>query len=236
MSAPSASRPPDTPAASVLPAGLLTKREAGRRNRRPVDAALLGTGSIVLALSAVIAKSARGHDRDVAHALATVLGWAGPVWRIIFVAVLVLALAVALEILLRRRWDLTRDLLVAGLLLVGMSMLLGGIVISKWIPVEPHLLSNWGYPEMRLGIATTVLVVAGPELVRPVRLLAIWLVPLAALGAVVLRRRAAVGGARRALPRSRQRRCRAAPLRDGGRRSTGGRHHSCVGDARRRGA
>ena len=51
--------------------------------------------------------------------------------------------------------------------------------------MEPHLLSQWGYPEVRLGAATTVLVVVGPELVRPVRLLAIWLVPLAALGAVV---------------------------------------------------
>jgi tRNA A-37 threonylcarbamoyl transferase component Bud32 len=156
---------------------LLTKTEPGRRNRRPIDAALLAAGSVVLALSAVIAKSAADNDKAVADALATVFGWAGPLWRTLFVAVIVLALAVAVDVLLQERWDLARDLLVAGLVLVGVSMLLGGIVASKWVPIEPHLLSNWGYPEVRLGVAM-------PELVRPVRLLAIWLVPLAALGAV----------------------------------------------------
>ena len=82
---------------------------------------------------------------------------------------------VADVLLRRRRWALARDLLGAALVLVGVSMLLGGTVASEWIPIEPHLLSDWGYPELRLGIATAVLVVVGPELVRPVRLLAIWL-------------------------------------------------------------
>src|SRR5262249_10841721 len=39
-------------------------------------------------------------------------------------------------------------------------------------------------PELRLAGATAVLAVVGPELVRPVRLFAIWLIPLATLGAV----------------------------------------------------
>jgi uncharacterized membrane protein YbhN (UPF0104 family)/tRNA A-37 threonylcarbamoyl transferase component Bud32 len=176
---------PHRPALHTWNGGLLTKTEPGRRNRRPVDGVVLAAASVLLALSAVIASSAVRHDVAVANALATVLGWAGPLWRTIFVAVLALALAVAVDVLLRRRWDLARDLLVAGLVLVGVAMLLGGVVASKWLPVEPHLLSQWGYPEIRLGVATTVLVVAGPELVRPVRLLAIWLVPLASLGAVV---------------------------------------------------
>jgi uncharacterized membrane protein YbhN (UPF0104 family)/tRNA A-37 threonylcarbamoyl transferase component Bud32 len=48
------------------------------------------------------------------------------------------------------------------------------------------MLSQWGYPELRLAAATAVIVVVGPELVRPVRLVAGWLILLASLGAVVL--------------------------------------------------
>jgi uncharacterized membrane protein YbhN (UPF0104 family)/tRNA A-37 threonylcarbamoyl transferase component Bud32 len=141
--------------------------------------------AIVLGLSAVIASSASQQDEDVANALTTVLGWAGGFWRTVFVLLLGLALVIVADVLLRRRWDLARDLLVAAVVLGGPAIVLAGTVESDWLPVEAHVLSRWGYPELRLAGATAVLVVVGPELVRPVRLLATWLVPLAALGAVV---------------------------------------------------
>jgi glycosyltransferase 2 family protein len=163
---------------------LLTETETGRRNRRTIDSVVLAAAAIVLGLSAVIASQAPGNDEDVAQALATVLGWAGAVWRTVFVGLLALAAVVVVAVLLRRRWDLVRDLLVDAVLLVGSAVLLGGAVVSDWFPIEPHLLSQWGYPELRIAAATSVLVVVGPELVRPVRVVAAWLVPLAALGAI----------------------------------------------------
>jgi hypothetical protein len=165
---------------------LLTKTEPGRRNRRTVDSVFLATGALVVGLSAVIASSAPEHDEEVAQALATVLGWAGGLWRTVFVGALGLALAIVVEVLLRRRWDLACDLLIAGVILVGAATILSGVVESDWLPVEPHVLSKWGYPEPRLAGVTAILVVVGPELVRPVRVLAAWLVPLAALGGVVV--------------------------------------------------
>jgi uncharacterized membrane protein YbhN (UPF0104 family)/tRNA A-37 threonylcarbamoyl transferase component Bud32 len=164
---------------------LLTKTEAGRRNRRTIDSVTLAVAAMVVGLSAVIASSATDHDVAVAHALATVLGWAGGLWRTVFVLALVLALAVVVDVLLQRRWDLTRDLLVAALILFAAAPILGGVVESDWLPVEAHVLSQWGYPELRLAGATAVFVVVGPELVRPVRLVAACLVPTAALGAIV---------------------------------------------------
>jgi uncharacterized membrane protein YbhN (UPF0104 family)/tRNA A-37 threonylcarbamoyl transferase component Bud32 len=145
---------------------------------------VLGGAALILGLSAVIASSAPEHDEDVAQALATVLGWAGAAWRTVFVCLLALAMVIVAEVLLRRRWDLARDLLVDAVLLLGSAVLLGGAVVSDWVPLEPHLLSQWGYPELRLAAATMVLVVVGPQLVRPVRLIGAWLVPLAALGAI----------------------------------------------------
>jgi uncharacterized membrane protein YbhN (UPF0104 family)/tRNA A-37 threonylcarbamoyl transferase component Bud32 len=165
---------------------LLAAAEPGRRNRRTIDGVVLAAGAIITGLAAVIASSARAQDEDVAQALITVLGWAEVLWRFVFVSALALALVIVAVVLVRRRWLLARDLAAALLLLVGLGMVLGRIVESDWFPLEPHLLSHWGFPELRLAAATAVLVVAGPELVQPVRRLATWLVPLAALGTVAL--------------------------------------------------
>jgi uncharacterized membrane protein YbhN (UPF0104 family)/tRNA A-37 threonylcarbamoyl transferase component Bud32 len=165
---------------------LLTTTEPGRRNRRTIDSVFLALAAVVIGLSAAIASSAPPEDEDVAEALATILGWADPFWQAVFIAVLALAAVIVVGVFLRRRWDLARDLLLAVLLVLGAAILLGRIVISDWFPLEAHVLSNWGYPELRLATATAVLVVVGPELVRNIRALATWLVPLAALGAVVI--------------------------------------------------
>jgi glycosyltransferase 2 family protein len=165
---------------------LLTATEPGRRNRRTVDGVFLLLAAIVIGLTAVVASETPHADADVAQALATLLGWANGFWRAAFVALLVLALVVVGDVLLRRRWSLARDLFVALLPLGTAGLVLGGVVESDWFPVKGHLLSQWGYPELRLAAASAVLVVAGPELVRWIRLLAVWLAPTAALGAVVL--------------------------------------------------
>jgi uncharacterized membrane protein YbhN (UPF0104 family)/tRNA A-37 threonylcarbamoyl transferase component Bud32 len=165
---------------------LLVDTEPGRRNRRTVDAVFLLLAAIVIGLTAVIASSTPGVDRDVAEALTTLFGWADALWRAAFVALLLLALVVLADALLRRHWGLARDLLVAVVPLAALGLTLGGVVESDWFPVKDHLLARWGYPELRLAAATAVLVVAGPELVRRVRVLAAWLVPLAALAAIVL--------------------------------------------------
>jgi uncharacterized protein (TIRG00374 family) len=156
------------------------------RNRRSIDAVFLLLAAVVLGLSAGIASAAPRQEHDVDDALRTVFGWAGGFWDAAFVSALVLALVVVVDVVLRRRWDLARDLLVAGLLMVGAATVLGGAVADNWLPIKVHILADWGYPELRLALATGVLVVVGPALVRPVRVLAFWLVPLAALGAIVL--------------------------------------------------
>ncbi|MGH3083468.1 MAG: lysylphosphatidylglycerol synthase domain-containing protein [Gaiellaceae bacterium] len=165
---------------------LLAAAEPGRRNRRTIDGVVLAAGAIVTGLAAVIASSAHAQDEDVAEGLITVLGWAEVLWRFVFVSALALALVIVAVVLVRRRWLLARDLAAALLLLVGLGIVLGRIVESDWFPLEPHLLSHWGFPELRLAAATAVIVVAGPELIQPVRRLATWLVPLAALGTVAL--------------------------------------------------
>jgi uncharacterized membrane protein YbhN (UPF0104 family)/tRNA A-37 threonylcarbamoyl transferase component Bud32 len=165
---------------------LLTASEPGRRNRRTVDGVFLLAAAITIGLTAVVASSTPEVDKNVGQALTTLFGWADAIWRAAFVALLLLATLVVADVLVRRRWSLARDLLVAAVPLAVAGMVLGGVVESDWFPVKGHLLSRWGYPELRLAAATAVFAVTGPELVRWVRVLALWLVPFAALGTVVL--------------------------------------------------
>ena len=122
----------------------------------------------MLGLTAVIAKNAPKTDEDVAHSLMTLFGWAGALWRTVFVATLVLTLVIVIDVLVQRRWRLARDLLVSALALIGTGAILGRVVASDWTPVELHVLSRWGYPELRVAAATAAIVVVAPELVRPI--------------------------------------------------------------------
>jgi glycosyltransferase 2 family protein len=166
--------------------GLLVPAARAPRNRRPSDVALAAAAAVVAGLAAVVAKSAPEVDNSIGDALDAVLGWAPYFWRIVFVLALALALVVVVDVVVRRRWILARDLLVALVVVAFAWIFLDRIVTTEWFQAEAHVVSNWGFPELRLAAAVAVLAVAGPELVRPVRLLAGWLVALAALGATVL--------------------------------------------------
>ena len=199
-------------------ATLLTQREQGRRNRRTIDSVSLGAAAIVIGLTAVVASSASAQDaassrpsrpcsdgprRSGASRSSSPSGFARRRRR--------RAGAPPLGPCARsaRR----------GRILLAATSVLGRTVESDWFPIEAHLLARWGYPELRLAGATAVFVVVGPELVRPVRVLAAWLVPLAALGAVVLGAALPSRRSGRARARARRRRARAAGVRHRGGRA-----------------
>jgi len=165
---------------------LLTVVEAGRRNRRTIDGVLVGIGAVITALAAAVAAGAPVQDKRVARSLVDVLGWAQGLWRALFVAALVLAALVIVDAVVQLRLILIRDLAAVILLEAALGILLARSIESAWLPFDNHLLSRWGFPELRIAWATGVLIVASPELVRPARRLALALVPLAALSAIVL--------------------------------------------------
>jgi glycosyltransferase 2 family protein len=174
------------PIRTVRTVRLLTPYERGRRNRRTIDGVLLAVAAAATGLAAAAAYAAPAQDNQVAKNVIAVLGWAEPLWRTAFVAALALAALVVVVVLYRRRWDLLRDIVVALALGLVLAVLLGRAVVADWLPFGNHLLSNWGFPEVRIAGVTAVLVVVAPEIVRPMRRLAVVLVLLAALASVVL--------------------------------------------------
>jgi glycosyltransferase 2 family protein len=165
---------------------MLTAPEPGRRNRRTIDGVLVAATAVLTGLAAVVAGSDPAVDEDIGQAVATVLGWAPGFWCALLLGTLALALIIVADALVRRRWLLVRDLLLALVLVNVIGGVLARIVDSEWFPIEVHPLSHWGFPELRMASVVAVIAVARPELVRPVRVLAIWLVGLASLGVLAL--------------------------------------------------
>ena len=146
----------------------------------------LALAALVTGCAAVLASSAPGWDDGIAGALDTLLGWADGLWRTAFIGAFVLAVVIVAAVLVRRRWALGRDVVVALLVVIVASILLGRLVESGWFAFDFGVWSPWGFPELHIACVTALVAVAAPELVRPVRLLAEGLVALGALGAVVL--------------------------------------------------
>jgi glycosyltransferase 2 family protein len=165
---------------------LLMPAEPGRRNRRTIDGVLAAGAAVLAGLAAVVARSAPEVDEEVGQAVVTVLGWAPGLWRAVLLVTLALALAIVVDALVRRRWLLLRDLVIALVVVHVVGSVLGRVVDADWVQIEVHLLSRWGFPELRVASVVAVIAVARPELVRPVRVAAIWLVGLASLGALAL--------------------------------------------------
>jgi uncharacterized membrane protein YbhN (UPF0104 family)/tRNA A-37 threonylcarbamoyl transferase component Bud32 len=165
---------------------LLTSAEPGRRNRRTIDALALALAGFLCALLTVVAAAAPAGDRDLADAARTLLGWTPTVWRASVIGAIAMASLIVLEALLRRRWALLRDM-GTGLALVAVAgVSLGWVVESHLLPADADVFGRWGYPEVRIAAVVAVISVAGPELIRPVRLGAGLLAGLAALGLVAL--------------------------------------------------
>src|SRR5262249_826852 len=143
--------------------GVLIQTEPGRRNRRTIDSVLLVWAAIVIGLSAAIAASAPGHDRSVQQALTTVLGWAGPLWRTAFFALIASAVLIVVDVVLERRWDVARDVLAALAAVAVATVVLGGALESHWLPLRWHPLPPRGDPPGRLAAAAPLVLAPPPQ-------------------------------------------------------------------------
>ena len=178
-----------------------------------MDGILVAATAALVGLQAVVARSAAATDEEIGQAFGTLLGWAAGLWRALLVVTLALAVVIVADAVVQRRWLLVRDLFIALLLATAGACVLGRIVDSDWLPLQADPLSHWGFPELRIACVVAVIAVAGPELVRPVRVVAVWLVGLASLGVLALEVAPPVG-------RSRWTRARSRPLgRSSGSRS-----------------
>jgi hypothetical protein len=163
---------------------LLVPAEPGRRNRRTIDGVLVAVGIRLAGLEAVVARSAPETDEEI-----------GRRWPRCSVGRRGLARGHrrhARACVPDRRGRFRSKAVDAGsrpahrpALVAAVASVLAQVVDSEWAHLEVDPLSLWGFPTSG-SRASCGHRGRSPELVRPVRLLAIWLVGLASLGVVAL--------------------------------------------------
>jgi uncharacterized membrane protein YbhN (UPF0104 family) len=100
-----------------------------------------------------------------------------------------LAVVVVIAALIRRRWTLLRDVFLAALITIALGLLMARVVQGSWsldwgrFAAGPD--ADW-VPWLRLMIPASIILVAKPHLVRPMRRAGWWLLALATMASVLL--------------------------------------------------
>jgi uncharacterized membrane protein YbhN (UPF0104 family) len=166
------------------------------RARRAGDVLLLvGAAVVALALSTAADPLPR-FVRDLDRLLTGLPGALDPVWQLLADLLTVLALAVAVASLIRRRWTVTRDLLVAAVVTLACWVVLGRLATGQWPDVLDAVRSTSPppfYPSLRVALTGAVVLTATPHLTRPARRLGHWAIALAGMSTVMLGATGALG-------------------------------------------
>ncbi len=162
-----------------------------RRQRRPTDVLLLVLSLAVMLLALVNAPGPTTVDLAVVSVLdeAPALSW---LWEFSYAFAALWFLVLVIAPVIRHRdgrlrifWDYALALLVAAVMVAGVSTLGGTTLADAW----DALLSADGppvYPAARLAVITAVIVTASPHLTQPFRVVGRVTLVLAAVAAVAL--------------------------------------------------
>ncbi len=158
------------------------------RRRRVDDVVLVGVAVVAVLAAALLVDEATAAEKDVVAALDRLLGWLAPVWSTAIVTATLLVLVIIVAAIAGGRRALVRDLVLAVVLPVGIGTLLTYAVEGRW-PEWSGLLWHAGgstYPSLRMAIVAAVVLVAVPDLTRPVRYASLCILGLSAMGTTVM--------------------------------------------------
>jgi uncharacterized protein (TIRG00374 family) len=159
------------------------------RARRATDILTLGVTAIALTALAVLAEPPTVVEGAVSTIFGVFPSGFDGIWRLLIDALVAWSVFLVVIIAVRRRFSLTRDLVVAALVSMGLASVLHRMVIGAW-PTSWHwwhqAASPAWYPATTLAMATAVVVVARPHLSAPNRRLGRVLVGLATFAVLAL--------------------------------------------------
>ncbi|MFN8034432.1 MAG: lysylphosphatidylglycerol synthase transmembrane domain-containing protein [Acidimicrobiia bacterium] len=158
------------------------------RTRRATDAiALVVSGASVVAFG-LIAKPPSSIERAAAELVQALPGFLDGVWGLVWTLLPSWAVVLFVAALVRRRAGIARDIAIAATTSLAVASVTAAVLGGQGSVAE--MLGASGPPAqlspIRLAVGGAAILVAGPQLTRPFRRLGRWLVPLAALSAVLL--------------------------------------------------
>lgn len=178
----------DGDTAAPVPHSLFASAGDEPRRRRVDDAVTLGVGAVVVLGAALASQGSTTGAAEATTALDDLLGWLDPLWAFAYAGASVLCLGLLGAAIVGHRTALVRDLVLATALVTGAGALLTQAIDGRW----PSWAGAWWseeaptYPSLRLAVVSAVVMVAGPDLARPLRYLGIAVVSLSGIAAVVL--------------------------------------------------
>lgn len=159
------------------------------RARRASDVSLLIVGVVGLISLSLAAIPLPGIVRALAALLEEIPSFFDGVWQVTLDVLAVLAVVLVVLSGLRGRLTIMRDLVLAGLLALGIGAVLARIVTGEWVGLWDALRSAgpppW-YPSLRAAVPSAIVITASPHLVLPLRRLGRWLVGFGALSVAML--------------------------------------------------
>lgn len=151
------------------------------RVRRPVDVGLILFGAFLVFITAVRANQLGWLDGLVLDLAEDNPSWVDGILSITYLVggLYALVLIVMVTVQGRKRLDLLRDLLLAGLVASVTVAILTRWVSGQWPELFPELVDEPDpvYTLLRVGVVTAIIVTAAPHVVRPLRRMG-WLVIL----------------------------------------------------------
>src|SRR5262245_41020622 len=159
------------------------------RARRASDVIQLVLSAFFLAILAIISIPPTSIERALITFLTSWPDFLDGLWQALSDLLFVAAVFVLVTSLVRRRWALVRDILLALVVSAAVALIIGRLIEGEWLPgwdslrqVEPP---PW-VPALRIAVLGVVLLTARPHLSRPARRLSVWIVALATMSAAIL--------------------------------------------------
>ncbi len=143
------------------------------RARRPADAAIGVFGALLVFVTALKSDQFQWVEDLFGELVQLLPSWLGTAFAVTYGIGLIYAVIIVVMAVSQRhtRMDLVRDLAIVIGLGIVFVVVLTRLVSGAWPALLPELLddSKALFPVARLAVVTAVLIVAGPELVRPFR-------------------------------------------------------------------
>ena len=170
------------------------------RVRRIFDVLALGLALALLAVLAWWGQPTRSFERSLVTAAVSSPGWLRGIWVVAYDLMLCLPVVVIAAAVVRRRWPIVVQCLVAGVAAIALVLVVARLTGDAWPSIDEAvgLGDALTWPAGALTVCAATLLCVSADVTKPMRRLSEWTIGAGALTAV-LAARATVSGALAAL-------------------------------------
>ncbi|MCZ7589799.1 MAG: flippase-like domain-containing protein [Gaiella sp.] len=171
-----------------VPARLFASSRGRRRFRRATDVFLLVPSLLGLGL-VVATYPPSAFERSLIRLLATLPGWLGPLWELLYDGLALAAVVLVVAALVCRRSAVLLQAAAAVVLAIAITVAAARLAIGDWPDLGEQLrlrVDGSTFPLLRVALAATVILAVVPHLVRPLQRVTRWVLALGLVGAMLV--------------------------------------------------